>query len=129
MTIDEYIKDVQPAGYWKRLMTRVWEETEDVDDISDLREDLALFDYALEHGWEAWTKGPVIHGLPHDKVSYLKGNVHLWGGGEFDIYKHPPEPSEYRSWWTAADLIDNKFQNHRKYDTLKEVIDNEGKQS
>lgn len=120
MGIDEYIKDTQPAGSWKRLMTNVWGNEKE-----NLREDLAWFDYAIELGWEAWTKDAVIYGLPHGSVSYLKGTVHLWGRGKFDIYTHHPEPSVYRSWWIAADLIDNKFQNHRKYDTLKEALDGE----
>lgn len=89
------------------------------------REDLNMFDAAKEAGWSAYTRGPVVHGLPHDSVSYRKGNKHAWKCGEFDIYKHGNEPSVYHSWWVVADLIEGRYQNHRQHDTLQDVLDKE----
>ena len=110
-----------------QITKRAWwiGEEWDIEDFGDAREDLALFDYALEHGWEAHTYGPVIAGLPRDRITYVKGIVHTWPLGAFDQSIPPNEPSVYHHWWAVADLVDNRYQNHRKHDTLKEVIDNE----
>lgn len=76
---------------------------------------------AIDKGWEPY-KPKRGAGNPY---SYKKDGVHTWKCGEFDIYKHFDEPSEYRSWWVVATLINGRYQAHRQYDTLADVLANE----
>ncbi len=56
--------------------------------------------------------------VPHDAVSFKRGTLHVW-----KTYKRTDEG--IFSAWTAADLIDGSYCNHRKYDELDEVIKKE----
>ena len=48
-----------------------------------------------------------------DPDYYVKGAVTIWQVGH---------ANPIRIWWKAADLIDNKYRNHRDYDTLREAL-------
>lgn len=97
-----------------------------------IRDDLLLFDYALEHGFKAWGN-QIVAGLPYECIQYVRttgglfeeGSTHLWRYIIKTKQGYGNEWSEFEEGWTAATLIDGKYQNHRKYDTLKEAIDNE----
>ena len=76
------------------------------------REDLKLAKKAQEMGYTVTSKNPFnpAFGIPHDAVSFQKGCIYIW----------QPEVR-----WVVADLIDNRFQNHRKYNNLIEALEAE----
>lgn len=66
---------------------------------------------AVESGWvKTWgTRGNTV---------FKKGDIYTWQNGR----SYPT----IKLWWMVADLIDGHFTNHRKYNTLIEVFQNEG---
>lgn len=94
-------------------MAKIWIDFE--------RDDLNHIDIAIEEGWlPDFSYRDKIHyrtipeNFPHDPVSFVKGNKYTWKG-----YKHD------KSYWIVADLIDKHYTNHRQYDTLELVFENE----
>ena len=96
---------------------------------SDIREDLALRTYAKERGWtEELSESDKKYqrdNLPHDAICFKKENKVTW-------YGHiPPKDNPtlnrylWNVGWIVADFIVNRFRNHRYYEKLIEVFDNE----
>lgn len=56
---------------------------------------------------------------------YSKNNKQLWNTGRFNSASHPAEPSEWIEQWTVADLIDNRYCNHRTYNSFEEALEKE----
>ncbi len=48
---------------------------------------------------------------------YVKGAINVWKVGT----SFP----KIRIWWKVADLIDNRYLNHRDYPTLEEALESE----
>jgi hypothetical protein len=55
---------------------------------------------------------------------FVKGNKILWNTGGFKLVHHP-EPSEWIEQWTVADIIDNRYCNHRTYKSFEEALEAE----
>lgn len=72
-----------------------------------------------EH-WETrgWRKGTSTR-----LTSYVKDSKVLWNTGRFNSALHPAEPSEWIEQWTVADLIDNRYCNHRTYNSFEEALE------
>lgn len=56
---------------------------------------------------------------------FIKGNKALWSTGRFNNTLYPAEPSEWIEQWTVADIIDNRYCNHRNYKSFEEALENE----
>lgn len=54
---------------------------------------------------------------PMDSVSFRKGIITSWKCYEFKTGN---------GYWQTADLLDNHFVNHRRRETLEDVIEKEG---
>lgn len=66
---------------------------------------------ADELGWiPYWPKG--LGG----NTSYKKGVTHIWQAGQSNPIK---------IWAVCADLLDNRYQNHRRYDSVAEALRSE----
>jgi hypothetical protein len=104
-------------------MNRVTEVAWDLDDPK-VREDLRLFPLAVESGWEARTNGPVINGLPHSPIKYVRGTTTLWNSSVL----HWPT-GKYSYQWTAGDIVGGRYdhRNYRHYISLEEALEQEGK--
>ena len=85
----------------------VTEVTWDMD-TRNLRDDLALFSYAVEQGFMAKTNSRIVAGVPQDSLSFHKGNKIIW---------------QSRLGWRCADIVDGYYENHRTHITLKEALD------
>ncbi|MBN1117780.1 MAG: hypothetical protein JXA77_11280 [Bacteroidales bacterium] len=89
------------------------------------RDDLNNIPLAIEKGWspDFNYKDKMHHrttpeNVPHDCVSFKKDNKSAW-----KIYTKTSE--SYFPQWRVADLIDGYYRNHRTYDTLEDVFENE----
>lgn len=98
-----------------------------------LREDLKLFPYAVELGFKAFVPESIygVHARHQNALTFVKGeeeysegSVHIWLVMRVQ-WAYGNKPSDVIAWWQAADVIDRKFQNHRKYETLKEALEAE----
>ena len=87
------------------------------------RIDLVCMEDAIAMGWTPkfdWRDK--AHGrttpenCPHNPVGYKKGIVHAWKCIDFYTAK---------SYFRVANMREGKFYNHRNYDSMAEVIENE----
>lgn len=90
-----------------------------------LRDDLNNIPFAIEKGWT-----PKFHyndkmynrisfeNIPHNAVSFEKNNKITW-----KCYNNTRE--SITSYWRVADLIDNHYCNHRDYNNIEDVFENE----
>jgi hypothetical protein len=68
-------------------------------------------DAATALGWKC---EKASNELGNDRVSYVKGTLHLWQVGQ----SYP----SILIWWVCADLIDNRYRNHRTHATFNEAV-------
>jgi hypothetical protein len=87
------------------------------------RDDLNQIPVALEKGWlpdfnyKDKMQGRITpENCPHETVSFFKNEKHTWKGYNRNTGE---------SYWIVADLIHMRFTNHRQYDTLELVFENE----
>ena len=69
----------------------------------DQREDYQNIDLAVELGWTVDASMNIQKGL-----TFVKGTKHVW---------------KTKYYWQVADLIDNRYQNHKPANTLKEALE------
>ena len=89
------------------------------------REDLNMISKMITAGWAVKfsDKDKRFHRVhpydcPHDPVEFRKGNKHVW---KYTRYNEIPAVL----CWRVADEEKGVYSNHRSYDTLQEVIENE----
>ena len=87
------------------------------------RIDLCYMEHAISQGWTPefdWRdkthNRTTPDNCPHNPVGYKKGVVHAWKC--IDYKKHVP-------YFRVANMREGKFYNHRNYDSMAEVIENE----
>lgn len=74
--------------------------------MENLRDDLELEEYAKSLGYTVKNKHP----HKHDANIFEKDRKYIW---------------EIRDGWRCADIINDRFCNHRTHDTLKEALEKE----
>ena len=53
---------------------------------------------------------------PHDAVSFVKGNLHVW-----KIYGYKNEEMGYE--WMSSELIDGYYTNHKPLQNIEEIFE------
>lgn len=60
-------------------------------------------------------KRTTIEAIPHDAVSFSKGDLHVW-----KAYKYKEDGMYYE--WMTAKLVDNHYTDHKPIEDLKEIL-------
>jgi len=74
-----------------------------------------------KYGWSCDAKEYSATGK---RTAYMHGNKIAWETSGFAAV-HYPQPSNWIEKWTCCNLIENRYQNHRHYDSIEELFCNE----
>jgi hypothetical protein len=92
------------------------------------RIDIELIPYAEKLGFIPTADRLGLHpsGVPYNPWTFVKGPVIIWYVGPNRVNVTLPKEAQ-KGDWMVADLIDERFTNHRAYDGLKAALDAEAK--